>query len=217
MSPPVVYESDAIKSALSLPVEERRKLVTKISIQQGSWAALQTSAVWLPTMAYLHYGKSGPAKFFQTSLNMSAKTAVTIMPILFAWGMVAEQVATRLANPQMFEHEADHGFVSTLPLHKRVANYVYDNPIRSLIMMGVPGVIAIFASKGGQNELSMSQRIMHTRVAGQFSVLALLVGTIGFHDYMHRVNGGRFLEPWEEELKKKHEALVAAEEAAQKH
>jgi hypothetical protein len=197
MAPPVVYQSDAINHALSLPIEDRKAMVTKISIQQGAFAATQVAAVWLPAITYLSYGKARPAKFFQTGLNASAKTAFTIMPIVMGFGLVSEQVASRLANPQAFEAELSHGRVSSLSVPKRLANFFLDSPMKALIMIGVPGVLGIFLAKGGQSELSFSQRIMHTRVMGQFSVLAVLVGTMGFHDYMTK--RGRFLEVWEEE------------------
>jgi hypothetical protein len=198
---PVVYNSDAINAALALPQEERRRLVTKIAAQQGAIAAAQASLGWVPVVTYLLNAKSEPALWFQTRLNTSAKTAATIMPIIFAFGMVSEQVATRLANPQAFVSDVSTGRVSALPVHKRLANFVYDHPINSLIMAGVPAVLTIFMSKSGQTELSLSQRIMHTRVAGQFTVLMTLVSVMGFHDYMGR--RGRFLEPWEEELRQK--------------
>jgi len=208
MSP---LDNDALKAALALPQEERRRMVTKISFQQGTSAAAQVSAVWLPVVAYLNFGSGRPARWFQTRLNVSAKTSVVIMPIIFGFGVVSEQVATRLANPKAFALDITTGRVSALPPHKKLANYVYDSPIRSLIMLGIPGVLAIFLSKGGQTELSISQRIMHTRVAGQFSILTILVGTMGLHDYMSK-RGGRYLEPWEEELKLKQQKAAEDEE-----
>lgn len=179
-------------------------MVTQIATREGSIAAAMTSIVWLPTTAFLAYGNSGPSHFFRTRLNTSARTALVIMPIVFAFGIVSEQVASRMANPEAFAHDIHSGRVSTLSLPKRLANFVHDYPVRTLFMLGVPGVIGIFASKGGQHELSLSQRLMHTRVIGQFTVLSILLGTMGFHDYMSR--HGRYLEPWEEELLKKEEA-----------
>jgi len=200
MSPPVVYESEAVKQAIAMPIEERRKMVTKIATQQGASAAAQAALVWTPAILYLANGNAGPCKWFQSRMNAQAKTAFWVMPILGIFGLVSEQVATHMANPGAFENEVASGRVSTLSPPKRFANFVLDHPIRVLIMVGVPAVLSLFLSKSGQKELSLSQKIMHTRVAGQFSVLATLVGTMAFHDYMSR--RGRFLEPWEEEALK---------------
>jgi hypothetical protein len=216
MSPPVVFESDSLKQALALPQEERRKLVTQIAAQQGAIAGLKTALVWTPAVAYLQYGRSGASNWFRTRLNVSGKTAFLIMPIISAFGLVSEQVATRMANPRVFESEIAVGRASALPIHQRMANFVHDNPIRTLIMVGVPGVVAIFLSNGGNPELSLSQRIMHTRVAGQFTVLTALLGTMGIHDYMSK--RGRFLEPWEElAQKEKVEQALKEEEQGKLH
>jgi len=54
--------------------------------------------------------------------------------------------------------------------------------------------------------------LMHTRVMGQFSILAILVSTMGFYDYMR--SRGPFLEPWEIEARlarqkeEQHDALL---------
>ena len=78
------------------------------------------------------------------------------------------------------------------------ANYAFFNPMRTLIASGIVTVGTIFAIKGGEAHLSLFQRLFHTRVLGQASVLGLLVGTMAFHEYMDR--RGPFLEEWETEV-----------------
>jgi len=214
MPPPVVYNSETLNLALELPAEERRRTVTKIAVQQGLSGAAKVAAVWIPAVTYLRYGNSGVSRWFNTGLNVSGKTAVVIMPILLGFGIISEQVATRLANPQAFAADLSTGRVSALAPHQRMANYLYDNPMKTLVMLGTPTVLTIFLSKGGQTELTLSQRLMQTRVLGQFSVLAILIGTLGFHDYMAK--RGRFLEPWEEELLQKQKETASLAVAKEK-
>ena len=179
MAPPILFESKALTAALALPADERKKIATSLSVGEGIKAAVGTSVVWLPTIAYLNYGKSKYSEFFQKRFNTSAKTAAVIMPIIFAYGMVSEQVNSRLANPTAYASE-DSGFVRDLPLYKQVGNYVYHHPFRTVFWMGLPGVVAIYIAEGRDKSLTLSQRIMHTRVLGQFYVISIMIMMLTF-------------------------------------
>lgn len=213
MAPPFLYQSDAVTAALAVPAAQRKEIATRVATTEGALAASYTAAVWLPYIAYINYrpNANGMARWFNKRLNTSAKTALTTMPILFAFVIVSEQVTSRLANPDAFARELADGRLSTLPLYQRTANFVYDHPFRVLITLGLPTVTWVYIAKGGDSSLSISQRIMHTRVIGQFSVLAILAATMGFYDYMGR--RGRFLELWEKEENQRFDEAVKAEAA----
>jgi hypothetical protein len=187
-------ENKAVEKALQLPRAERQRLVTQIAITQGVYASLQAAAVWSPICAGLKYGTS-PNFWFNKSMNTSARTAMVIMPPLVAFVFVSEQVATRLANPDAFVSAIAEKRATTLGPFKRFANYTLDRPFHLLVAASVPIVGVIAYHNRQRSTLSLSQAIMHTRVMGQFSVLAILVTTMGFYDYMRA--HGRYLEPWE--------------------
>ena len=65
--------------------------------------------------------------------------------------------------------------------------------------MGLPVVGGIFYGQmaEGKKHLKLSQKVMHTRVYGQATVLGMLVSLMVFRDYMDR--HGRFMEGWEAE------------------
>ena len=78
-----------------------------------------------------------------------------------------------------------------LGLHHKIANYWQANPFKILAIVGVPAVGYIFYGRSGQQHLQTSLKIMHTRVMGQFSIIGILLGLMGFKEYMDR--NGRFI------------------------
>lgn len=181
----VTIQMDSIGEALELTPAERKKKVTSISLQTGLEAALKVSLFSVPTiLALTKYYKP-----FTRSVGVSGRTALAITPPLFAFGLVSEQVASRLATPDSYEsYVRAERQSSTIALHHQVANYIYFHPFKVIFGLGVPTVAGIFMIKGGESDghLKFSQRIMHTRVIGQASILTILAGTMAFYDYMDK-------------------------------
>lgn len=75
--------------------------------------------------------------------------------------------------------------------------------------MGVPTVGSILYSTRNETHLKLSQKLMHTRVYGQMSVVAMLLTVMSFREYMRR-NGGLFIDEYEEETTAEQDAVVAA-------
>ncbi|CAM9835633.1 unnamed protein product, partial [Phaeothamnion confervicola] len=73
----------------------------------------------------------------------------------------------------------------------QLANLVYDYPFRTVVAAAAPilGGIAFNESRA-HPDMKFSQKVMHTRVYGQGSILAILVSTMAFHDWMRK--HGRF-------------------------
>jgi hypothetical protein len=78
-----------------------------------------------------------------------------------------------------------------LGMHHQIMNYWQENPVKILAAVGVPAVAYIFYGKSGQNQLQLQQKIMHTRVLGQATVVALMLALMGFKDYMDK--HGKFI------------------------
>jgi hypothetical protein len=201
MAPLFLYQSEKLHAALNLSADERRAQVTSLSISEGVKSGAIAACVWLP-MTALMYAKGN---WFRNRLNASGRTAVVIMPPVFVFGFVSEQVASRLGNPEAFKEELMESRTSTLPIHKRYANFVHDHPFQNIAMISLPALVSVYLFKGTDHSLSFSQRIMHTRVLAQLFTVTTLLSTMGFYDYMGR--HGRFQEPWEvveqEEYKQK--------------
>jgi hypothetical protein len=84
---------------------------------------------------------------------------------------------------------------SQLPYYKQVANYMYANPFVIVSGLGFPLAGTILYKNLGLTHLTLSQKIMHSRVMAQGGVLIILLTTMAFKGYMD-ING-RFLEPGE--------------------
>ncbi|OWY98898.1 hypothetical protein PHMEG_00030212 [Phytophthora megakarya] len=167
-------------------------------LKAGAWASLAMGAVVYGANTY-HNG-------FRSRLGVSGKWALVVSAYLAGFAIVAEnRILAGARNPDHYMASLDPNYVdvrmvkSQLPLHKRVANFVYDHPYRSLATAGVPLVSGIFAYQATNHGIARSQQIMHTRIYGQAAVVALLLGSMAFHDYMAK--RGRFEEDEEEETK----------------
>ena len=79
--------------------------------------------------------------------------------------------------------------VPKLGPHHVIANFWQEHPFRMLAAAAVPAVGYIYF---GRNEgLQLQMKVMHTRVMGQFTVLALLLSLMGFKEYMDK--NGKFI------------------------
>lgn len=84
-----------------------------------------------------------------------------------------------------------------LGVHHRMMNFGQDNPLKILACLGFPAVGLIYYGKSGQNNLQLQQKVMHTRVIGQATVLAVMLTLMGFKEYMDK--SGKFITEAEAE------------------
>eukprot|EP00611_Tribonema_gayanum_P022403 TRINITY_DN4488_c0_g1_i2.p1 TRINITY_DN4488_c0_g1~~TRINITY_DN4488_c0_g1_i2.p1 ORF type:complete len:199 (+),score=59.68 TRINITY_DN4488_c0_g1_i2:194-790(+) len=158
------------------------------------------------------------SKKFVAKTNVSARVALAISPPLGAYFVVAEKVMsgaqTDPAKYGIFPkgHMAAQLTEQRLPSlqwYHRLANTAYSNPFGLIAGVGVPAVGAIFwqQSREGHAHLKFSQKVMHTRVFGQMTVLGVLVSTMVFRDYMYR-NGGLYVEDADGLVHRAHEPAV---------
>jgi hypothetical protein len=87
--------------------------------------------------------------------------------------------------------------VPELTLFHHAANFWQDHPFRILAGMTIPALGYIFYGRSGQEHLQFQMKLMHTRVFGQFTVIAMLVTLMGFKGYMDQ--NGRFITEAEAE------------------
>lgn len=154
------------------------------------------------------YAANQLSKSFRTHLGISGKVAMVVIPSFGVFTLMSElTLFDARDNPEKYGLEQPTGPVlagsspgalkagnvvigEDLKFHHRAANYLYDHPFHLLASLAVPVVGGIFYSQSGHSHLKLSQKIMHTRVLGQTSVLAMLLSIMYFRDYMDR--NGRF-------------------------
>jgi hypothetical protein len=81
--------------------------------------------------------------------------------------------------------------VDELHWYHKAANYTGQNPIKVLAAVAVPAVGFIFYGRTEQSHLALASKLMHTRVIGQFATVSLMLGIMGFKEFMDR--NGRFI------------------------
>lgn len=80
--------------------------------------------------------------------------------------------------------------VSNMPHHHRVANFLYDHPFVMISSFGLPFAAYVLNSQLKLKHLTLSQRVMHSRVIAQAGILTMAMSTMAFREYMDK--RGRF-------------------------
>jgi hypothetical protein len=147
---------------------------------------------------------------FRVYSPISAKVSFAPMAALGVYFFKYESVAYYAQNHP--EKYGLHGYIAkgtedvnvtshpstvTLPLPKRVLNACYENPKLLVLGLGIPLASSILYQQLQKRNLTISQRIMHSRIFAQFSILVILGGSVWFGEYMRR-HGGKYLEEGEE-------------------
>jgi hypothetical protein len=111
-----------------------------------------------------------------------------------------QQTKSHLSETQqlaaLYQKSVEHSGVcivkgDRLQWYHQFANYTQEYPFRVLAAVAVPAVGYIFYGRTEQAHLPLSQKIMHTRVFGQFATISLLLGVMGFKEFMDR--NGKFI------------------------
>lgn len=70
----------------------------------------------------------------------------------------------------------------SIGFHHKIANFWQENPFKILVGLGAPTVLYIFS--GRKENRQLQQKLMHTRIFGQFTVISMLLTLMGFKTYM---------------------------------
>jgi len=95
--------------------------------------------------------------------------------------------------------------------HHILANFWQAHPFQILLGVGVPAVGLIFHKVNSSKDIMLSQKIMQTRVVGQFTAIVLLLSLMGFKEYMDQK--GTFIT--EEEAERRVLDMVEAQKELQ--
>ncbi|EGZ25443.1 hypothetical protein PHYSODRAFT_478363, partial [Phytophthora sojae] len=157
-------------------------------IKAGSMTGVVAGAVVLSANKYW------PA--FRARLGVSGKTALALTPVMAVFSFVSEnRMLAGARNPQMYLASIDPNFVELrlaegVPARRCTSTLVHLQPTVASTTVGVPLVGGIFAYQSLNTSIQRSQQIMHTRIYGQTAVVALLLGSMAFSDYMKKRGRG---------------------------
>lgn len=155
---------------------------------------------------------------FRKATSVSAKTALAVSPFFLAYFLQTELVMHRANHdPHAYglvgDTEGDAARKSKLlpraelNVAQKAANWCYTNPFKMIVGMGVPAVGGILYSLRNEGNLKLSQKLIHTRVYGQMTVVSMVVVMMGFQEMMKR-NGGLFVVSETEEEEEEVGAVV---------
>ena len=71
------------------------------------------------------------------------------------------------------------------------ANFIHDYPFKAVIGCSIPTLGYFLAKEFQKEKITLSQRLIHTRVQGQMSIVAILATIMSFKEYMMQ-RGGKF-------------------------
>mmetsp|Transcript_5374 Transcript_5374/g.8766 ORF Transcript_5374/g.8766 Transcript_5374/m.8766 type:complete len:211 (+) Transcript_5374:61-693(+) len=151
---------------------------------------ISTGATVLATMKSKNF-----SKFMSVSAKVSLPTMATVGMFGYRYEIVHYDSMMNPGKWGLVEYveQGRPKDYSSMPIHHRAANYMYDHPFYFVAGLGFPFAGAVLRSQLGLGHLTLSQKIMHSRVYAQAGVLTILLVTMGFREYMDR--RGRFPEP----------------------
>lgn len=210
----------------SLTPLDRSAEATSAAMQDGLVAGALSL---IPSTAAVYYAMQKPK--FVKATNWQSRTALTIMPALFAYAITSESKLNHKMREMASEstysrevsewaekkHEKDkqslqrmetktnakaaidkqlhdiyHQSIQdsgvrivpgdSIGVHHKIANFWQENPFKILTGIGVPTVLYIFS--GRKENRQLQQKLMHTRIFGQFTVISMLLGLMGGKSYM---------------------------------
>ncbi|KAH9256124.1 hypothetical protein BASA81_005900 [Batrachochytrium salamandrivorans] len=182
-----IYHSKSFRQTQILDPTERRRHVSHVATEEGIKAAIVTSLFWMPPSVYLMFGTSPLSQRIQQRFhNGSVRAGFVMLPMLFAFLYESSEVAIVLGghkhgSPLDPTAKAEP---SRLPMYQRGANLVLDHPMRLLVLLGIPTVLTSFHLRQMEPSLTLSQRLMHTRVIAQFQIYVAMMGLMGVYRYM---------------------------------
>ncbi|CAJ1967448.1 unnamed protein product [Cylindrotheca closterium] len=194
--------------------------------------------VFVPSLGAMYMALKNPT--FRKVTNVQSRTAMVIMPALFAFAFVSEtklidgmeelaaETESNMKTVAWAEHvknnyakdaelhdlyrksvmESGVRMVPELTPFHQAANYIQMNPFKCIAGFGVPAVSAIYFSESRKSHLPQQLKILHTRVFGQATVIATLLGIMALKEMMDR--GGRYIT--DEQVEERVEEMRATRE-----
>jgi len=176
--------------------------------------------VFVPSLGAMYMALKNPT--FRKITNVQSRTAMVLMPALFAFGFfsenklihrmeeVAQETEHNMKTVAWAEHVKsipqdmqlhdlyrksvlDMGVrvVPELTPYHHAANFIQLNPFKCIAGFGVPAVSMIYLGESRKTYLPQQLKILHTRVFGQATVIATLLGIMALKEMMDR--SGRYV------------------------
>lgn len=132
---------------------------------------------------------------FKKGTSVSTRISLPTMAGLFMFSLRYEQTVISIQRrPDNYEDLQSRNLlenkVSSMPIHHRLANSMYDHPFVMISCFGFPFAAYVLNTQLKLKHITLSQRVMHSRVIAQAGILTMAMSTMAFREYMEK--RGRF-------------------------
>jgi hypothetical protein len=172
--------------------ETKKEKILGIAMENSiKYGAIAFLAVGAATIAGAYKSKR-----FNEITSISAKASFPVMAAIGTFSFSYEMtVNDAQRHPERYGLGVSGAVVeekkhNSLPIHHRMINYCYDHPFQLVSVIGLPFAGLILKEQLALKHLTLSQKIMHSRVLAQGGILTILLSTMAFREYMDR--HGRF-------------------------
>mmetsp|Transcript_26177 Transcript_26177/g.26417 ORF Transcript_26177/g.26417 Transcript_26177/m.26417 type:complete len:185 (+) Transcript_26177:121-675(+) len=176
--------------------ERRKEKVMSLALGEGlKWGLISTSAGLGGTLYGMKY-----SPLFVKSFSTSARTSIPVMAGVFSFSLAYELTMNSahryperwgLEEGSLTKKAADR-IPTNMPFHHTAANTLYDYSFEFVGVAGLGLASKILYDQMKITQLTISQRIMHSRVFAQAGVLSILLPTMAFREFMDK--RGRYFE-----------------------
>jgi hypothetical protein len=179
---------------------KREKILSIAAVESVKYAAMAFAAVGAATVI----AAKTNAKFNRIT-SISAKASFPVMAGMGTFSIVYEKTVNEaqrfperygITGATVVENKR-----ASMPIHHKFINYLYDHPFQLVAALGIPFAGMILKEQLPLKHLTLSQKIMHSRVLAQGGIIIILLSTMAFREYMDR--HGRFPGD-EDEQEEKH-------------
>ena len=164
----------------------KRERTQGIAISEGlKWGTGAMVVSGAGTVAATMYSKN-----FAKFMSISAKTSIPMMFGLFVFSIKFEHtISAATRSPEDFglsDEAVIQRKVSMMPIHHSIMNSLYDHPFIFIAATGGPFAGYVLSQQMKLKHLTISQRVMHSRVIAQAGIITLAMTTMAFREFMER-------------------------------
>jgi hypothetical protein len=169
----------------------RKERILQLAMGEGITWGLGAAALGAAAVGVLSFTRP---KF--KALQISTKVSAPVMLGLGFFSLKHEHAVSRLRREAdeegLSNTDIQKGKVGTMPVHHRVLNAMYDHPFGLIAGFGLPFAGSVLYTQMKLKHITVSQRVMHSRVFAQGGIIVMALTTMAFREWMDR--HGRFPE-----------------------
>ena len=169
----------------------RKERILQLAMGEGITWGLGAAALGAAAVSVLSFTRPS-FKALQISTRVSAPAMLGLGLFSLKYEHAVSRLKREADREGLSSADIQRGTVSSMPVHHRVMNAMYDHPFGLILGFGVPFAGSVLYTQMQLKHITVSQRVMHSRVFAQGGIIAMALTTMAFREWMDR--RGRFPE-----------------------